>query len=112
MFGGMVYFIVHFRVNAVNQPHEYCFPRLPDNAENGNRNDQPDNGIGERNPKIYADGTDEYGKARQPVHPGMMAISYERWATASLPMNPRIDAATTAQRKVISCGWKSRSMET
>ena len=72
-------------------------------------------------PDRAAQGTD--GKTHHPVRSGMLAISNKR-STADLmtdpdtelghcfPMNPMIDAAATAQRKVTSCGWKSRSMDT
>jgi hypothetical protein len=75
------------RINTVNQPGKYCLPRFPDNSEDCNRDEQPDNGICEREPKVYAGRPKEHGETRQTIGPGVQTVGHERCA-ADLVADP------------------------
>src|SRR5215213_10807676 len=80
MLGRMTDLIDHLRLDTVEQAREHGFARLPDNAEDRDRDQQADQRIGNWKAKPHAEGSHDNGEARQAVGACVIAVRYQRRA--------------------------------
>src|SRR5438552_8269987 len=78
--GGMKYFIDDAGLDTIEHAREYGFRRLPDDRKDRDCDQQPDDGIGKRKSKPYADGAHDHRQARETIGAGMIAIRDQRRA--------------------------------
>ena len=70
----------HAGLDAVQHAGKHGACRLPDDAEYGDGDEQPDDRVGQRKAEPDADGTDDHGKAGEAVGAGVVAVGDERRA--------------------------------
>ncbi len=80
MFAGVAQQGGKLRLRAIERPHEDGPRRLPDDAEDHQRDDATDDGVGQRETQPDADGARHDGEARQPVDPRVVAVGDQRRA--------------------------------
>ncbi len=80
MFGGMRDFSCNARLHAIEHTRQHRFRGLPDDAEDGYRDEQANDRVGEGEAGPHAYRPDDNGKARQPVGACMVAVGNQRCA--------------------------------
>ncbi len=75
------------RVNPVEHPDHDRASRLPDDDENSGRDQETDDGIGQRVAGPDPDGTEEHCEARSTIYPRVVSVGDEGGAT-NLPPDP------------------------
>ena len=80
MLGRMPEFLDHVGLDAVEASGDHCSRRLPDDAEDGDRDEKTDDRVGQRKAEPHTKRTQNHGQTGQPVCAGVIAVGDQRGA--------------------------------
>src|SRR5258707_579315 len=80
MSGGVMDFRADVRIDAIQASRDDRLGRLPDNAENRERDQKADDGVGKRKARPNAGRSEDNGQAGEAIGAGVIAVGDERRA--------------------------------